>query len=153
PGVVPVYGLTGDASGQPCYAMRFVRGQTLQEAIAKFHAADQSNRSLALRQLLSRFVVVCNTIAYAHSLGVVHRDLKPANSMLGDYGETLVVDWGLAKRLEDSTEAAGPGWDDSPHAPTEGRHDGTATGDLLGTPAFMSPEQAAGRPDAIGPAS
>ena len=153
PGVVPVYGLTRDASGQPCYAMRFVRGQTLQEAIARFHGTDKANRSLVLRQLLSRLVAVCNTIAYAHSRGVVHRDLKPSNIMLGDYGETLVIDWGLAKRLDDGHGAAAPGGDGSPHAPPDGRHEGTATGDLLGTPAFMSPEQASGRPEAVGPAS
>jgi Flp pilus assembly protein TadD/tRNA A-37 threonylcarbamoyl transferase component Bud32 len=152
PGVVPVYGLTRDADGQPCYAMRFIRGQTLQEAIARFQEADEAGRSLALRHLLGRFVAVCNTIAYAHSRGVVHRDLKPANIMLGDYGETLVVDWGLAKRLGHAGEAQSPD-DGAPGAPRDGRGDGTAPGDVLGTPAFMSPEQATGRHDAVGPAS
>jgi serine/threonine-protein kinase len=153
PGVVPVYGLTRDADGQPCYAMRFIRGQTLQEAITRLHATPEADRGLALRQLLSRFVVVCNTLAYAHSRGVVHRDLKPANIMLGDYGETLVVDWGLAKRVDLPGETPAPGGDCSPPHPRDEGEDGTATGDVLGTPAFMSPEQAAGRPDAIGPAS
>jgi serine/threonine-protein kinase len=152
PGVVPVHGLTRDADGRPCYAMRFVRGQTLQHAIAQFHAAAAADRGLALRQLLTRFVAVCNTIAYAHSKGVVHRDLKPANIMLGDYGETLVVDWGLAKRQDCPGEADGPGGNGS--APASERRDGaTATGDVLGTPAFMSPEQAVGRPGLVGPAS
>jgi serine/threonine-protein kinase len=153
PGVVPVYGLTRDADGQPCYAMRFIRGQTLQEAITRLHATAERERGLALRQLLGRFVVVCNTLAYAHSRGVVHRDLKPANIMLGDYGETLVVDWGLAKRVDLAGETQPPGGDCSPSHPRDDGEDGTATGDVLGTPAFMSPEQAAGRPDAIGPAS
>ena len=120
PGVVPVYGLTRDADGQPCYAMRFIRGQTLQEAIARFHEADEAGRGLALRQLLGRFVAVCNTIAYAHSRGVIHRDLKPANIMLGDYGETLVVDWGLAKRLDRPGEAQPPDGDGSPRAAADG---------------------------------
>jgi tetratricopeptide (TPR) repeat protein len=153
PGVVPVYGLTRDAEGQPCYAMRFVRGQTLQEAIARFHATDEAGRGLALRQLLGRFVAVCNTIGYAHSRGVVHRDLKPANIMLGDYGETLVVDWGLAKQLAGPGETRPPDDDGAPLPAWDGRDSGTATGDVLGTPAFMSPEQAAGRHDAVGPAS
>src|SRR5207248_6574471 len=86
------------------YAMRFVAGESLHEAIRAFHAADQPGRDsgerrLALRGLLTRFVAVCQTVAYAHSRGVVHRDLKPANVMLGQYGETLVVDWGLAKEM------------------------------------------------------
>jgi tetratricopeptide (TPR) repeat protein/tRNA A-37 threonylcarbamoyl transferase component Bud32 len=153
PGVVPVYGLTQDAGGQPCYAMRFVRGQTLEEAIAQFHQTGQENRSLTLRQLLNRFVSVCNTLAYAHSRGVIHRDLKPSNIMLGDYGETLVIDWGLAKRLEENQSSAAPEGNGSPLSPRFDRPEGTATGELLGTPAFMSPEQAAGRNAAVGPAS
>ena len=102
PGVIPVYGLGVDGKGRPYYAMRFIRGESLKESIARFHRADgptrePGERSLALRELLGRFINVCNTIAYAHGRGVLHRDLKPANVMLGDYGETLVVDWGLAK--------------------------------------------------------
>jgi serine/threonine-protein kinase len=153
PGVVPVYGLTRDADGQPCYAMRFIRGQTLEEAIARFHETGEAGRGLALRQLLGRFVAVCNTIAYAHSRGVVHRDLKPANIMLGDYGETLVVDWGLAKRLGGPGEAQPDNRDGASLPPADGRDSGTAIGDVLGTPQFMSPEQATGRQDTVGPAS
>src|SRR5262249_24887638 len=102
PGIVPVYGLVKDSNGEPCYAMRFIEGETLQDALHRFHQEegeghDAGKRAVALRQLLQRFVTVCNTIAYAHSKGVLHRDLKPANVMLGPYGETLVVDWGLAK--------------------------------------------------------
>ena len=99
---MPVYGLGHDADGRPYYAMRFIRGESLQRG----HRPLPSDRrcrprprraDLALRQLLGRFVDVCNAVAYAHSRGVLHRDLKPANVMLGPYGETLVVDWGLAK--------------------------------------------------------
>ena len=102
PGIVPVYGLGIYEDGRPHYAMRFIRGNSLKEAIDRFYAVDKpgrsdSERSLAFRQLLRRFVDVCNAVAYAHSRGVLHRDLKPANIMLGKYGETLVVDWGLAK--------------------------------------------------------
>ena len=105
PGIVPVYGLGFDGQGRPYYAMRFVRGITLDEAIATFHKADSAGgrdpreRTLELRQLLGRFVSVCHTMAYAHSRGVLHRDLKPANVLLGPYNETLIVDWGLAKVL------------------------------------------------------
>ena len=103
PGIVPVYGMGQRPDGRPYYAMRFIRGDSLKTALEKFHATDwmgkDSERTLALRKLLGRFVDVCNAIAYAHSRGVLHRDLKPGNVMLGNYGETLVVDWGLAKVL------------------------------------------------------
>ncbi len=157
PGVIPVYGLGVDGKGRPYYAMRFIRGESLKESIARFHRADgptrePGERSLALRELLGRFINVCNTIAYAHGRGVLHRDLKPANVMLGDFGETLVVDWGLAKI------AGRP--DGEPHAedgtqnpePRSGTNS-TKQGSWLGTPSFMSPEQAAGRIDLLGPAS
>jgi serine/threonine-protein kinase len=156
PGIVPVYGLGQDGDGRPFYTMRFIQGETLQDALRKFHAADQpgrdpGERGVALRHLLSRFLTVCNTIAYAHSRGVVHRDLKPSNIMLGQYGETLVVDWGLVKPLA-REEADRAGEEDTwLHAAAGGAQ--TQTGATLGTPAFMSPEQAAGQPDRIGPAS
>src|SRR4030095_1034706 len=100
PGIVPVYGLGSYGDGRPYYAMRFIRGDSLKEAITRFHQADSETRDpgqrmLALRKLLGRFIDVCNAMAYAHSRGVLHRDLKPGNIMLGKYGETLVVAWGL----------------------------------------------------------
>ena len=104
PGIVPVYGLGTYGDGRPYYAMRFIRGDSLKDAIAAFHADptmkdDPGRRSLALRKLLRRFVDVCNAIEYAHTRGVLHRDIKPANIIVGKYGETLVVDWGLAKAI------------------------------------------------------
>jgi serine/threonine-protein kinase len=154
PGIVPVYGLVTDEDGQSSYAMRFIQGESLKEAIQRFHEADQrprdpGERSLALRELLNRFVSVCKTLAYAHSRGIIHRDLKPANIMLGPYGETLVVDWGLARPVGQA-EAA-PAQADEMLAPTA--EAGTQIGDLLGSPPYMSPEQAAGRWDVVGPAS
>jgi serine/threonine-protein kinase len=112
PGIVPVYGLGQYADGRPYYAMRFIQGDSMEEAINRFHDANRSGRdpgerSLELRRLLMRFVAVCETVAYAHSRGVLHRDLKPANTILGVYGETLLVDWGLAKSLASSAPSAG----------------------------------------------
>ena len=172
PGIVPVYGLGFDDQGRPYYAMRFVRGITLEEAITKFHAADAEprprplrNASLELRQLLGRFVNVCHTMAYAHSRGVLHRDLKPANVLLGPYNETLIVDWGLAKVLGRSQAARRPGRrrreGREPSRPASriipplGQSSSTDTvaGAAFGTPAFMSPEQAEGQLDRLGPAS
>jgi serine/threonine-protein kinase len=157
PGVVPVYGLGQDPDGRLFYAMRFVRGGTLKEEIARFHDADvpgrdPGERALSLRQLLGRFLDACNTIAFAHSRGILHRDLKPDNILLGPYGETLVVDWGLAKRAGAPRGAARMG-DEAigPELPQAG--DVTLPGSPIGTPAYMSSEQASGRLDLIGPAS
>jgi serine/threonine-protein kinase len=102
PGIVPVYGLGQYADGRPFYAMRFIKGDNLKSVIERFHRTefrDAGQHTLELRMLLGRFLDVCNAVAYAHSRAVLHRDLKPGNIMLGPYGETLVVDWGLAKPL------------------------------------------------------
>src|SRR5262249_50130050 len=98
PGIVPVYGLGCDREGRPYYAMRLIKGDSLKDAIRHLHeGSDAPGQSPTLRGLLNRFVAACYAVAYAHSRGVIHRDLKPANIMLGPFGETLVVDWGLAK--------------------------------------------------------
>jgi serine/threonine-protein kinase len=157
PGIVPVYGLGSYADGRPYYAMRFIKGDSLQEAIKGFHATegsrrDPGERALALRGLLGRFVDVCNAVAYAHSRGVLHRDLKPGNVMLGGYGETLVVDWGLAKPVGRPEGADGSAEGTLRPASASGSAP-TQLGSVIGTPAFMPPEQAAGRLDQLGPAS
>jgi tRNA A-37 threonylcarbamoyl transferase component Bud32 len=156
PGVVPVYGLGRHADGRPYYAMRLIRGETLHDALARFHQrpAHALSHDLEFRQLLGRFVAVCNAVAYAHSRGVIHRDLKPSNIMLGPYGETLVVDWGLAKAVGRDGDGDGAARSESTLVPVlDGEPSATRTGAALGTPAYMSPEQAAGRLDRLGPAS
>ena len=160
PGIVPVYGLGTYDDGRPFYAMRFIRGDNLKAAIEQFHQAevkgrDPGERTLALLKLLRRFLDVCNAIDYAHSRGVLHRDLKPGNIMLGKFGETLVVDWGLAKSVGRPEAApASATMDDRTLVPQSGSDlHGTELGARLGTPAYMSPEQAAGRIADLGPAS
>jgi hypothetical protein len=155
PGIVPVYGFGQYADGRPYYAMRFIRGDSLEEAIDRFHEGQQQADvfdCVNFRKLLARFVAVCNAIEYAHSRGVLHRDLKPRNIMLGKYGETLVVDWGLAKargRAERYIEAG-----EHTLLPRSGSGSTpTQYGAAIGTPAYMSPEQAAGRLDELGPAT
>jgi len=103
PGIVPIYGLGASADGRPYYAMRFIRGNNLATAIRAYHEDGKEeggpDKVVQLRRLLGRFLDVCNAVYYAHQRGVLHRDLKPGNVMLGEYGETLVVDWGLAKPI------------------------------------------------------
>ena len=165
PGIVPVYGLGYHADGRPFYAMRFIRGESLGEAAARIHGQPGSWRggakTLLLRQLLGRFVAVCNALAYAHSRGVIHRDVKPQNILLGPYGETLLVDWGLAK-LVGGTAGEADGREDCrrEHSVAEGLLRPAASGAsqtmhgaVVGTPVYMSPEQAAGLIDQLGPAS
>ena len=151
PGIVPVYGIGVDRDGRPFYAMRFVRGDSLQEAIAKYHTGNgntETSRQLAFRELLGHLVSVCDAIEYAHDRGVLHRDLKPANIMLGKYGETLVVDWGLAKAQGLDMELGSS--DESLLIPVSGSGSApTVHGSALGTPAFMSPEQARGELDQL----
>ncbi len=146
PGIVPVYGLGRDADGRPYYVMRFIEGETLKAAIMRFHGRegrqeDPRDREVLFRRLLQSFVAACNAVAYAHSRGVVHRDLKPENIMLGPFGETLVVDWGIVKTLE-SREPE----DRKEGGTSADREDPSLTlpGSAVGTPRYMSPEQASG---------
>jgi serine/threonine-protein kinase len=155
PCIVPVYGLGQYVDGRPFYAMRFIKGDNLKNAIERFHRAsfrDPGQRTLELRTLLGRFLDVCNAVAYAHSRGVLHRDLKPGNIMLGPYGETLLVDWGLAKPLEPAE--GNESGDEALLRPVAGSGSApTRMGQRIGTLAYMSPEQARGEVDRVGPAS
>jgi serine/threonine-protein kinase len=155
PGIVPVYGLGTYADGRPYYAMRFIRGDSLKEAIDSFHAdetrkKDPGDCSLELHKLLRRFLDVCNAINYAHSRGVLHRDIKPGNVIVGKHGETLVVDWGLAK----ATGRNAPDGEERELLPSSASGSAeTLPGSALGTPAYMSPEQARGETSHLGPQS
>ncbi len=157
PGIVPVYGVGSYANGRPYYAMRFIRGDSLKDAVNRFHSdlslkGDPGRRLLELQKLLRRFLDVCNAIEYAHSRGVLHRDLKPGNIIVGMHGETLVVDWGLAKsvgRLRSQPDVCRANI--GPHVGQWKCRD--PSGAALGTPAFMSPEQATGDIDRLGPRS
>jgi eukaryotic-like serine/threonine-protein kinase len=150
PGIVPVYGLGSYCDGRPYYAMRFIRGDSLKGAIERFQAHPAGARDLELRKLLRRFVDVCNAVDYAHSRGVLHRDIKPGNIIVGKYGETLVVDWGLAKVTGRSDSSA----EERTLIPKSASGSAeTLPGSALGTPAYMSPEQARGELDRLGPCS
>lgn len=152
PGVVPIYDMGTSPDGCPFYIMKFVEGQTLHDAIRQRFAPHQSRaeRETSLRKLLTIFVQVCRTLGYAHSKGFLHRDLKPRNIMLGDYGETLVVDWGLATPI---VPEQGETIDLTNSVPRSSSGSSTTRRSqsakktarrIVGTPAYLSPEQARG---------
>jgi eukaryotic-like serine/threonine-protein kinase len=155
PSIVPVYALGRDRDKRPFYATRFIDGKPFDQVIETYHkehaaGSDPGRRQLALRKLLGNFIAVCNAVGFAHSRGVLHRDIKPHNVMLGPFGETMLVDSGLAKDLsapasETESGLSGGG--------LESGHGMSEAGSVLGTLAYMSPEQAEPNAELIGPAS
>jgi len=156
PGIVPVHELGLDSDGRVYFTMPFVRGEDLQRIFDRVHAGDARWTSARALEVLLR---VCEAVGYAHARGVVHRDLKPANIMVGPFGETYVMDWGLARILSNGAEPEADsargvrsvraevddGSDDSPFT--------TMEGDVVGTPVYMAPEQAHGWIERVGPAT
>jgi len=145
PSIVPIHDLGRRADGTLYYTMKLVRGQTLSKAISQ--AASLEER-LAL---LPHFVDVCQAIAYSHSKGIIHRDIKPANIMIGSFGETIVIDWGLAKpaRAVETGEDRSNTGSEFPRAPIDEAIPLTKYGLYMGTPHYTPPEQAQGNVDAI----
>jgi WD40 repeat protein len=141
PGVVPVHELGMDAQGRVFFTMDLVRGRTLS---AIFELARAGREGWTRPRALQSILRVCETLAFAHEKGVIHRDIKPENVMVGRFGETYVMDWGLAKVLG-TQDAPAPSVESGLPAPGDGESPLlTMDGAVLGTPAYMSPEQARG---------
>ncbi len=149
PGIVPVYQLGEDvASDRTFYAMRFLGKRTMQDAIVEYHERREEgdDNPMLLRHLLTSFVSVCQAIGHAHSRKVIHRDLKPENVAIDSFGQVIVIDWGLAKILDDGVldnSIADAGLSDV----SQGER--TIEGQVLGSPLYMAPEQATGRLDEV----
>lgn len=151
PGIIPVHDIGRLDDGRMWFTMKEVRGQTLEDLIVRTHKDWRMGRTGAwgFRRLIEGFHRVCETMAYAHARGVVHRDIKPSNLMFGDYGEILVLDWGLAKVLsEAAVEESGL---EAVNTSLDGEL--TQDGVISGTPNYMSPEQAQGRSSEAGAAA
>lgn len=126
PGIVAIHDAGTLADGRPFYVMRLVRGRRL----------DEQARHEGLGERLRRFLAVCDAVSFAHSRGVIHRDLKPANVMVGEFGEVLILDWGVAKVITEPADRA------SSLPSSSNGHTGDNV--AVGTPGFMAPEQRSG---------
>ena len=151
PGIVPVHALQRENPKHPCYVMRFVEGPTLYATIRALHQDAGASRSrdfyhtLGFRQLLQNLIAVSNIVAYAHGQGIIHRDIKPGNVIVGPFGETILLDWGLAKIIGEKDELMANGVEPGDWADVTA----TRTGQVLGTPAFAAPEQLLGHTKAV----
>jgi eukaryotic-like serine/threonine-protein kinase len=145
PSVVPVHDIAIDRTGRPLFVMKRLVGTDMKALIEALRAGTDEDPIIVRRRLLRAFVDVCMAVEFAHSRGIVHRDLKPANIMLGDYGEVYVLDWGIARAVTDGPDAA-------PVRAVLALATGeTRKGTVLGTPAYMAPEQLLAEP--AGPAA
>ncbi len=155
PGIVPVYEIGRDPQGQLFFTMKLVRGRTLAQLVSDLRAGDaQTRERFNLFRLMQIFSEVCRTVHYAHERGVIHRDLKPGNVMVGRHGDVQVMDWGLVKVVEREEPRQDPTmFGSSQEVSLDRGRNATGFGSLLGTPAYMAPEQADATGDPPGPRS
>jgi serine/threonine-protein kinase len=154
PNIVPIHDVGVEENGDYYFVMKYVAGETLESIIERLDAGDRDvHARFGVERRVQIFMALLEAVAFAHSKGIVHRDIKPANVMVGAYGEVVLMDWGIAKRLRDPEPAAISAPAKRTPAPGEverGESRGalfqTRTGELIGTPAYMSPEQSRGEP-------
>jgi len=146
PNIVPIHDLGRDSAGNLYYTMKLVKGRTLQDIINDLRAEKpEALEHYTLDRLLTIFLKVCDALAFAHAQKIIHRDLKPENVMVGEFGEVLVMDWGIAKILDGRSEIGEVDALASPaNASVSGSYTATLEGSVMGTPQYMSPEQAQG---------
>jgi serine/threonine protein kinase len=141
PNIVPIYNIGVDAQSRPFYSMKLIKGRTLQAILNLIRDGDATaTKEYPRATLLTIFRKVCDAMMFAHSKGILHRDLKPENIMVGEYGEVLVMDWGLAKVLGEQENTSGV----NSRVNDTGDYGMTMEGEVMGTPQYMSPEQAMG---------
>ena len=141
PNIVPIYNIGVDAQSRPFYSMKLIKGRTLQAVLNLIRDGDSAaTKDYPRATLLTIFRKVCDAMMFAHSKGILHRDLKPENIMVGEYGEVLVMDWGLAKVLGEREEQSSS----VSRVNDTGDYGMTMEGEVMGTPQYMSPEQAMG---------
>jgi eukaryotic-like serine/threonine-protein kinase len=150
PNIVPVHDVGVDENGRYFFVMKYVEGETLEQIIRKLADGDpEYHRIFTFERRLEIMISVLNALEYAHAHGVIHRDVKPANVMIGRYGEVVLMDWGIAKPLDAVRDAAKEADGTLGDENDRGRMFMTHVGTLVGTPAYMSPEQARGDVDNI----
>ncbi len=141
PNIVPVHDLGIDSSGSPFFTMKYLHGQSLASLIRKLRKEDPDTvHNYGQLRLLQIFIRICNAMEFAHSQGICHLDLKPENVNIGEFGEVLVLDWGLARAFGPEAQVASPNSSDTP-------------GHAKGTPGYMSPEQLRSVAGEVGPRS
>jgi len=147
PNIVPIHDVGVDEHGDYYFVMKYVAGETLESIIEKLAAGDRrTHEQYGFERRAQIFLGLLEAVAFAHGKGIVHRDIKPANVMIGAYGEVVLMDWGVAKHLGDSASPPPVAHDEAASTNKRGPMFETKVGELVGTPAYMSPEQARGEP-------
>lgn len=145
PNIVPIHDVGVDAKGDYFFVMKYVPGETLETVIEKLAAGDpEYHAKFPFERRVAIFEALLEAVRYTHVNGIVHRDIKPTNVMVGPYGEVMLMDFGIARRLRQPWTEQGPAG--SGEAPSGKALFSTRVGSLLGTPGYMSPEQARGEP-------
>jgi serine/threonine-protein kinase len=149
PNVVPIHDVGVDEEGRYFFVMKYVQGETLENVIEKLRANDPDTvRAWSFEKRVEIMLGLLRALSFAHAKGILHRDVKPANVMIGRFGEVMLMDWGIAKRIQGDTAAVVPDTQgDAPSVSVRASLKGTQRGAMVGTPAYMSPEQAKGSID------
>jgi serine/threonine-protein kinase len=143
PNIVPIHDVGVDERGEYYFVMKYVDGETLESIVEKLAAGDaEYHARYGFERRVQIFMALLEAVAFAHAKGIVHRDIKPANVMVGQYGEVVLMDWGIAKRLRGEGEAPIEGAPAPAGTAKRGALFATMAGEIVGTPAYMSPEQA-----------